>query len=61
VIGRGGELNPLDHSAELAELACGSGGEARSERKIEALTEHASNGGIGRQAVGEKLRHGDGN
>jgi hypothetical protein len=46
-IGRRGELDPLDHSTELAELACGSGGEAKSERKIEASTEHTSNGGIG--------------
>jgi hypothetical protein len=61
VIGRGGELNPLDRSAELTELASGSGGEAGSERKIKALTEHTSNGGIGRQAVGEELRHGDDN
>jgi hypothetical protein len=38
-IGRGGELNPLDRSAELTELASGSDGEAGSERKIKTLTD----------------------
>jgi hypothetical protein len=56
-----GELDPLDKSTKLVELACGSGGEARIEHQIEPLTEHAGHGGIRRHAVGEKLRHGGGN